>query len=112
MMTIWYRPTAGWRAASCTSARISFTPMDRPSGTTSRMSVCVPAIAVWQDGALAAPVAGGHCRAAANARAATERPEPGGPVNSHACVIAAGSSAAARARRRRRAGRRPRPRPS
>src|SRR5699024_10318000 len=30
------------------------------------------------------------CRAAAKARAATERPEPGGPVISQACVIAAG----------------------
>ena len=38
----------------------------------------------------------GHCSAAANARAATERPEPGGPVNSQAWVIAAGSSAARR----------------
>ena len=97
MMTIWYRPTAGWRAASCTSARISFTPMERPSGTTSRMSVCVPVIAVWHDGHSPhprTPATVGHCRAAANARAATDRPEPGGPVNSHACVIADGSSAA------------------
>ena len=29
-----------------------------------------------------------HSSAAANARAATDRPEPGGPVNSQACVIA------------------------
>ncbi|MDF9814067.1 hypothetical protein M2266_003298 [Streptomyces sp. SPB162] len=36
-----------------------------------------------------------HCSAAAKARAAVERPEPGGPVNSQACVIldAAGRSA-------------------
>ena len=30
---------------------------------------------------------------AANVRAATERPDPGGPVNSHACVIAPGATA-------------------
>src|SRR6185369_8819053 len=32
-----------------------------------------------------------HSRAAAKARAATERPDPGGPVNSQAWVIAPGS---------------------
>src|SRR5690606_4623918 len=30
-----------------------------------------------------------HCNVAANARATTERPEPGGPTINHACVIAA-----------------------
>ena len=30
----------------------------------------------------------GHSSADAKARAATDRPEPGGPVNSQACVIA------------------------
>jgi adenylate cyclase len=30
-----------------------------------------------------------HCNAAAKHSAATERPEPGGPVISQACVIAA-----------------------
>ena len=34
-----------------------------------------------------------HCSAAANARAATERPDPGGPVNSQAWVIAPTGSA-------------------
>ena len=48
---------------------------------------CVPASAVWQAGhwpqpGISPPVV--HCSAAANARAATERPEPGGPVNSQA----------------------------
>ncbi len=33
----------------------------------------------------------GHSSAAAKARAATDRPDPGGPVNSHAWVIAPGS---------------------
>jgi len=28
-----------------------------------------------------------HCNAAAKHRAATERPEPGGPVTNHACVM-------------------------
>ena len=45
----------------------------------------------------------GHWSAAANARAATDRPEPGGPVNSQACVIAAGIVDRRRAVRRRRA---------
>ena len=33
-----------------------------------------------------------HCSAAASARAATERPEPAGPVNSQACVIDPGAT--------------------
>ena len=52
--------------------------------------------------ALAAAAGGGRAARPANARAATDRPEPGGPVNSQACVIPAaarrGSCAAATAR--------------
>ena len=35
-----------------------------------------------------------HCNAAAKVRAATDLPEPGGPVNNQACVIEPGSSVA------------------
>ena len=70
-------------------ARISFTPMDSPSGTTRRTSPCVPAIAVVQ--ARHSPHPGTpsdvHCNAAAKHWAATERPEPGGPVINQACVM-------------------------
>ena len=86
---------AGRRAASCTSsAHLERTEIDSPSGTTSRTSAWVPARTVWQAAHSPHPCCG-HCRAAANARAATDRPEPGGPVNSQAWVIAAGSAAAA-----------------
>jgi hypothetical protein len=55
---------------------------------------------VWQPAHSPQPTPSrSHCSAAANARAATERPEPGGPVNSQACVIelaAAGSPATTR----------------
>ena len=37
-----------------------------------------------------------HCSAAASARAATDRPDPAGPVNSQACVIAPAGAVAAR----------------
>jgi adenylate cyclase len=84
---------AGRRAAEWTRVRIDFTEIDRPSGTISRTSAWVPAITVWQAAHSPQPCRG-HCSAAANARAATERPEPGGPVKSQAWVMAAGSSAA------------------
>ena len=42
------RPATGSRAAVSTSARISFTAIDRPSGTTRRTSAWVPARTVWQ----------------------------------------------------------------
>ena len=99
------RPSIGRRAARPTTARISPTPMDSPSGTTQRTSGWLPASTERQDeqcpqpGSAAArsaspPVRPGsalsHSKAQASARAATERPEPAGPVNSQACVIAAG----------------------
>ena len=88
MSTIWKRPVAGRRAANWTTARISFTEMVRPSGVTVRTSACVAAITVRQCEHWPHPPYS-HCSAAAKARAATERPEPGGPVNSQAWVIAA-----------------------
>ena len=56
-------------------------------------SACEPSMAVRHSMHSPHP-ADGHCSAAAKARAATDLPEPGGPVNSQACVIAVGSSAA------------------
>ena len=86
--TIWKRPVAGRRAASWTTARISLTEMVSPSGI-DRADVgvgrghTVRQCEQWPQPPYS------HCSAAANARAATDRPEPGGPVNSQAWVIAA-----------------------
>ncbi len=69
-------------------SRASFTLMDSPSGTIIATSGCAPPSADAQPSQCpqpAAPVV--HCSAAANARAAMDRPLPGGPVNSQACVI-------------------------
>jgi adenylate cyclase len=88
MITTCHRAPVGRRAEIWTSARISATEIDRPSGTTTCTSACVPAIDVRQPGHVPHPVPVSHSSAAANARAATERPEPGGPVNSHACGTA------------------------
>ena len=58
------------------------------------MDSCVPASARRTSGeSVSSP---GASRAAAKARAAFDRPEPGGPVSSHACVIAAEPGSAAR----------------
>ena len=87
--TICQRPVLGRREAICTMVRISSTPMDKPSGTMRRTSPWVPAMVVvharhWPHPGVPSAV---HCRAAAKHSAATERPEPGGPVISQACVI-------------------------
>ena len=66
-------------------SRASATPMDSPAGVTTSTSGWLPARTVWQEEQWPQPPSG-HCSAAANARAATDRPDPGGPVNSHACV--------------------------
>jgi len=71
----------GLPPARATSSRASRTPIDNPSGRTISMSPWVPARAVRQSAHCPQPPLA-HCNAAANARAATERPEPGGPVNS------------------------------
>ena len=92
--TIWKRPVAGRRAASWTTARISLTEMVRPSGVTVRTSAWVAASTVRQCEHWPHPPYS-HCRAAAKALAATDRPEPGGPVNSQACVIAAAGTPSA-----------------
>ena len=89
MITICQRPVIGRRDAAATIARMSLTAMDRPSGTTRRTSAWVPAMVVVQ--ARQEPQPGWcssvHCRAAAKHSPATERPDPGGPVMSQACVI-------------------------
>ena len=80
---------AGGATRSARCARISATPMDRPSGMT-RADIGVGARHRRRTGA-AVPAPGHavdvHCSAAAKHSAATDRPEPGGPVNSHACVM-------------------------
>ena len=70
-------------------ARMSSTPIDRPSGMIRRTSAWVPAIVVVQARHCPQPGVPSdvHCRAAAKHSAATERPEPGGPVISQACVM-------------------------
>ena len=54
-----------------------------------RTSPWVPAIVVVQDRHCPHPgvPSEAHCSAAAKHKAATERPEPGGPVNNQAWVI-------------------------
>ena len=86
-MTTCQRAVVGRRAAMSIVVRTSLTPIERPSGTISRTSACVPASTVWQAVQCPQPWSG-HCSAAAKARAATERPDPGGPVNSQAWVMA------------------------
>ena len=90
MTTTCQRPVLGRRDAVATMARISSTPIDSPSGVMRRTSAWVPAIVVVQ--ARQCPQPGTpsdvHCRAAAKQTAATERPDPGGPVISQECVIA------------------------
>ncbi len=83
MRTTCQRAVVGIRAARSITARISLTPSDRPSVATSWTSAWVRAMTVWHTWHASQPRRG-HCRAAAKALAATERPEPGGPVKSHA----------------------------
>ena len=89
MTTTCQRPVTGRREAICTMLRISSTPMDRPSGMIRRTSAWVPAMVVVQ--ARHSPQPGTpslvHCSAAAKHSAAIDRPDPGGPVTSHACVM-------------------------
>jgi len=96
-MTTRHRPREAERAAVATSSRTSRMSMMTFSVLTEVTSGWEPDIASRQ--LLHVPHPGGdssHCRAAAKARAATDRPEPGGPVNSHAWVMARGSATARR----------------
>ena len=70
-----------------TSSRTSSTPMDSFSVRTSVTSGWAPDKAERQSRQRPQPPEG-HWSAAAKARAALERPEPGGPVTSQACVMA------------------------
>ena len=95
MMITRCRPCAGLRCASSTSGRAVSARMKTPSVATTVTSGCSPRRVVVQSWQTPHPPVS-HCRAAANARAAFERPDPGGPVSSQACVIADGSVIAAR----------------
>ena len=92
MTTMRQRPVLGRRDAVATMPRMSSTPIDNPSGMTRRTSPWLPTIVVVQ--ARHRPHPGTpsdvHCKAAAKHSAATERPDPGGPVTSQAWVIAPG----------------------
>ena len=79
------RPT-GASAEIRTSSRTSSTPIESCSVRVTRTSGCEPTATSWQEWHSPQPPRS-HCRAAANATAALDRPEPGGPVNSHACVM-------------------------
>ena len=84
------RPVLGRRDAVVTMARIASTPIERPSGMMRRTSAWVPAIVVVHPRQAPHPgtPSAVHCRAAAKHSAATERPDPGGPVMSQAWVMA------------------------
>src|SRR5690606_16545961 len=90
-----HRPWDGARWARATRERTSSMEMVTRSVATSVTSACVPARAVRHSWHVPQPPAG-HCRAAAKARAAMDRPEPGGPVTSQAWVMAEGSATAPR----------------
>ena len=95
MMMTRKRPCDGDRCASSTRGRAVSARMKTPSVATTVTSGCSPRRVVVQSWHVPQPPVV-HCSAAANARAALDRPEPGGPVSSHAWVIAAGSSIACR----------------
>lgn len=87
------RATVGMFAASWMAPRISSTVSTTPVVETHRMSGCVPAAALRHWSHSPQPPCG-HTNAVAKTFAAMDRPEPGGPVNSHEWVIACGSSTA------------------
>ena len=72
-----------------TSSRVRSTVMKTPRVATDSTSGCLPSITVWQAWHWPHPGSGPvHSRAAANALAATDLPEPGGPVTSQAWAMA------------------------
>ncbi len=91
----WQRPRVGLIAARRTSSRTSSTPMDSCSVRTRVTSGWAPDSDVRQSVHSPQPPRS-HCRAAAKARPALDRPEPGGPVISQAWLIACASPATAR----------------
>ena len=96
----WRCRMVGLIAARRTRSRTSSTPIDSCSVRTSVTSGCAPLSAVRQPlhspQPASTPPGRSHCSAAAKARAAFERPEPGGPTTSQACDMAWLSPRAAR----------------
>ena len=84
------RPT-GASAERRTRSRTSSTPIESFSVRTMVTSACEPASTVWHAWHSPQPASGpwpsSHSRAAANATAALDRPDPGGPVKSQAWLI-------------------------
>ena len=88
MIMICHRRPTGASAERRTRSRTSSTPSDSFSVRTTVTSAWLPASTVWQE--WQTPQPGGsssHCSAAANATAALERPEPGGPMNRNAWLM-------------------------
>ncbi len=86
------RPTDGLRWATEMRSSACWRLMMTPSVRSVVTSAWLPASTVWQAWQRPQPASpSSQSRAAAKARAAIERPDPGGPVNSQACVIAAPS---------------------
>ncbi len=78
MMMTRHGPTDGRSADIAASSRACSTLIESPSVATTSTSAWVPSTAVRHSRHSPQP-SWGHSRAAANARAATDRPEPGGP---------------------------------
>ena len=97
------RPSAGEAGRRRTRSRVSFTPRSSRSVRTHlrrrrayRSGSCGSRRRTRSPGLPPSARSGlTHCSAAAKARAAVDRPEPGGPVNSQACVIFDASGGAA-----------------
>ena len=98
MMTTEKFPLTGRELPRSMIPRTSASWRDSRSVRAKCTSAWVPASAVVQPRHSPQPTVSGsvHCSAAAKARAATVRPEPGGPVNSHAWVIAPTADSASR----------------
>ena len=90
------RPVAGDRWAVITSARTSSFAIESLSVATTVTSGWVPERVVRQARHCPQPLPSSHCRVAAKARAAVERPEPGGPVTNQACAREPSGEAARR----------------
>jgi adenylate cyclase len=90
-----HRPRVGLMADRRTSSRTSSTPIESNSVRTNVTSGWAPDNDVRHSVQCPQPPEL-HCSAAAKARAAFERPEPGGPVNNQAWLMACGSPATAR----------------
>ena len=97
MTTTRHAATVGRVAARVMMSRTESTEMDSSCGWMNTRSVWLCCSSTWRHAAHSPQPSGRpsstpvHISAAARSSAAYERPEPGGPVNSHECDIARGS---------------------